>query len=144
MLTLSNKEIYMAPLVSIYFGGVLTLLMAIFHTRFYKMFNWKNDFEKITIINARIIYSIHLALSLLFFMIAAISIIYANELSQSIGLACGFNILYSIFWMWRLIWQFVYFKRKKGQKMPPIEIFLIIIFILLVVSYLIPVTCRFF
>ena len=133
----------MIALVSIYFGGVLTLLIAIFHTRFYKMFNWKNDFEKITIINARIIYTIHLALLLLFFMIAAISIIYAKELSQSVGLAFGFNLLYSIFWMWRLIWQFVYFKREKGQKIPPIGIFLIIILLLLVVSYLIPVICRF-
>ena len=133
----------MVPLVSIYFGGVLTLFIAIFHTRFYKMFNWKNDFEKITIINTRIIYTIHLALLLLFFMIAAISIIYAKELSQSVGLAFGFNLLYSIFWMWRLIWQFVYFKKEKGQKIPPIGIFLIIIFILLVVSYLIPVICRF-
>lgn len=133
----------MVPLVSIYFGGVLTLLIAIFHTQFYKMFNWKNDFEKITIINARIIYTIHLALLLLFFMIAAISIIYAKELSQSVGLAFGFNLLYSIFWMWRLIWQFVYFKREKGQKIPPIGIFFIIIFLLLVVSYLIPVICRF-
>ncbi|UCD89058.1 MAG: hypothetical protein JSW04_11520 [Desulfobacterales bacterium] len=133
----------MLPLISIYFGGVLTLLLAILHSRYYIMFNWKDDFEKITSINARIFYTIHIALLLLFFMIAAISISYAKELSQSVGLAFGFNLLYSIFWMWRLIWQFVYFKMEKGQKIPPIGIFLIIIFILLVVSYLIPVVCRF-
>jgi len=133
----------MLPLVSIYFGGVLSLLIAVFHTQYYKMFKWGKNFEKITILNSRIIYTIHLALLLLFFMIGAISIIYAKELSQSVGLAFGFNLLYSIFWMWRLIWQFVYFKRGKGQKIPPIGIFLIIVFILLVISYLIPVIWRF-
>ena len=132
----------MVPLVSIYFGGALTLLIAILHTRFYKMFNWKNDFEQITIIHARIIYTIHLALVLLFFMIAAISLIFAQELSRSVGLAFGFNLLYSIFWMWRLMWQVVYFKREEGQKIPPIGIFLSILFVLLATSYLIPVIWR--
>jgi hypothetical protein len=132
----------MVPLVSIYFGGALTLLIAILHTRFYKMFNWKNDFEQITVIHARIFYTIHLALLLLFFMIAAISIIYAQELSQSVGLAFGFNLIYSFFWMWRLMWQVVYFKREEGQKIPPIGIFLSVIFFLLAISYLIPVIWR--
>ena len=75
-------------------------------------------------------------------MIAAISIIYAKELSQSAGLALGFNLIYSIFWMWRLIWQFVYFKREQGQKIPPIGIFLSIIFLLLAITYLMPVIWR--
>ena len=133
----------MIPLVSIYIGGALTLLLAIFHTRFYRMFNWKIDFEKITIINTRIIYTVHLALLLLFFMIGIISIVYAKELSQSIGLAFGFNSLFSIFWLWRFIWQFAYFKRGKGQKQPPIGIVLIIVLALLFVSYFIPVVYLF-
>ena len=117
----------MIPLVSIYAGGALTLLMAVLHTRYYKMFNWNTDFEKITNLNARIIYTIHFALLLLFFMIGIISIINAKELSQSVGLSFGLNLLFSIFWLWRLIWQFAYFKRRKEQKIAPIEIFLIIV-----------------
>lgn len=131
------------PLVSIYIGGALTLLLAVFHTRFYKMFNWNTDFEKISILNARIIYTVHLALLLLFFMIGIISIIHAKELSQSIGLAFGLNLLFSLFWLWRFIWQFVYFKREKKQKIPPIGIFLIIVFAILFFTYLIPVIYRF-
>ncbi len=133
----------MIPLVCIYTGGALTLLIAVLHTRYYKLFNWNTDFEKITIINARIFYTIHLALLLLFFMLGIISIINANELSQSIGLSFGLNLLFSIFWLWRLIWQFAYFKRRKWQKISPIEIFLIIVFALLFVTYLIPVIYRF-
>lgn len=75
----------MAPIISIYIGGVLTLLMALFHTKFYKMFKWKADFKDLSLANPRILYTIHLALLLLFFIIAIVSIAYAKELSQNIG-----------------------------------------------------------
>lgn len=133
----------MLPLVSIYVGGILTLVMALFHTRFYRMFDWKSDFSKISILNIRIIYTVHLALLLLFFMIGIISIVYANELSQSVGLSNGINSILTIFWLWRFIWQLIYFKRRKGQSLPPRIIILTIVFFLLFVSYLIPVIYRF-
>ena len=133
----------MIPLVSIYVGGALTLIMAIFHTRFYRMFNWKTDFDKVTVLNARIIYTVHLALLLLFFMLGIISIVNAKELAQSIGLALGLNLLFSVFWLWRLIWQFTYFKREKRQKIPLIGMILIFVFALLFITYLIPVIYRF-
>lgn len=44
-------------------GGILSLLMVMFHTRFYKLFDWKKDFEKISIKNQKIFYTIHLALA---------------------------------------------------------------------------------
>jgi hypothetical protein len=133
----------MIPLVSIYVGGALTLLMAIFHTRFYRMFKWKTDFNKVTVLNARIIYTVHVALLLLFFMLGIISIVNAKELAQSIGLALGLNLLFSIFWLWRLVWQFAYFKREKRQKIPLIGIVLILLFVFLFITYLIPVIYRF-
>jgi hypothetical protein len=129
--------------VSIYIGGALTLIMAIFHTRFYRMFNWKTDFEKVTALNARIIYTVHLALVLLFFMLGTISIVNAKELARSIGLALGLNLLFSVFWLWRLIWQFAYFKREKRQKIPLIGVILIFLFVFLFITYLIPVIYRF-
>jgi len=133
----------MIPLVSIYVGGALTLIMAIFHTRFYGMFKWKTDFNKVTVLNARIIYTVHVALLLLFFMLGIISIVNAKELAQSVGLALGLNLLFSIFWLWRLIWQFAYFKREKKQKIPLIGIILILLFVFLFITYLIPVIYRF-
>jgi hypothetical protein len=133
----------MIPLVSIYLGGAFTLIMAIFHTRYYRMFNWKTDFDKVTVLNARIIYTIHLALLLLFFMLGIISIVNARELARSIGLALGLNLLFSAFWLWRLIWQFAYFKREKRQKIPLIGIILIFLFVFLFITYLIPVIYRF-
>ena len=132
----------MIPLVCIYIGGILTLLLAIFHTQFYRLFTWADDFNKITIPNQKILYTIHLALLLIFFMIGILSIAYGKELSQSIGLSFGFNLFYSFFWIWRLIWQFLYFKKAKGKSIPPIGIFLIFLFALLSVAYLVPVLYR--
>lgn len=128
----------MLPIISIYTGGILTLLMALFHTQFYKLFDWKSDFKKISIINSRIIYTIHFALLLLFLMFGSISIVFADELSQSTGLSKGLNFIMTIFWLWRFIWQLIYFKRGKEQRLPPRIIILIFVFILLFISYLIP------
>ena len=133
----------MLPIICIYVGGILTILMAIFHTRFYKMFNWKSEFENLSLVNSRILYSIHIALLLLFFIIGILTIIHAKELSQSIGLSAGLNTLLFIFWLWRFIWQFAYFKREKGQKIPPISLLLSVIFALLCISYFVPLAYRF-
>jgi hypothetical protein len=117
--------------------------MAIFHTRFYKVFNWKADFEKLSLSNARILYSVHIALLLLFFIIGIFSLIYAKELSRSIGMSACINFLLALFWLWRFIWQVVYFKRKKGQKIPFISLLLSIIFALLCISYSVPLIYSF-
>jgi hypothetical protein len=133
----------MVPLVSIYVGGILTLLMAVFHTRFYRMFNWADAFGKVGVRDARVLYTIHLALLLLFFAIAAISIVYARELGPSVGVAFGLNVLLCAFWIWRLVWQFAYFKSAKGRRKPAISVVLIVMFFLLAVAYLIPPVWRF-
>lgn len=128
----------MTSLVSIYVGGILTLSIAVFHTRFYTMFKWQDAFGKINARDSRVLYTIHLALLLLFFVIGALSLIYAKELSRSFGLAFGLNVSLSAFWAWRMVWQFIYFKSAKGRKMPAISVILIIAFFLLAIAYLIP------
>ena len=133
----------MLPIISIYVSGTLTILMALIHTRYYKMFNWKSEFEKISPVNSRIFYTIHIALLILFFLIGILLIAYAKELSKGVGLSAGLNTLLFIFWLWRFIWQFTYFKRKKGQKLPLIVVLLSTIFALLCISHFIPLLYRF-
>lgn len=123
----------MISIVSIYTGGILTLLMAIFHLSFPKIFKWGKDYARITEINKRIFYTIHLALLLIFFIIGILSLLYASELSQCEGISFGFNLLISGFWLWRTIWQIVYFKGKIMHYM------LIVVFSVLCITYLIPV-----
>lgn len=122
-------------------GGMLSLFMVLFHTQFYKLFNWKKDFEKISAINQKILYTIHLALLLLFFVFSFISFACTTELSKCSGLACVITLGYSLFWLWRTIWQIIYFrppKNQKADKMISLHYLLIIVFGILFVVYLVP------
>ena len=103
-------------LISIYIGGSFSLLMAVFHTQFFKMFKWKIDYKKVSETNKKIFYTIHIALFLFFFGFSYISFVYTFELSNSIGIAFGINFIYSLFWLWRTIWQIIYFKPDKNSK----------------------------
>ena len=123
----------MISLISIYTGGILTILMAIFHINFPKIFKWEKDFGRITELNKKAFYTIHIALLLIFIIIGILSFFYAGELSECKGIALGLNILISLFWLWRTIWQIFYFKGKM------LHYLLIIWFFTLSVSYIIPV-----
>ena len=127
-------------------GGILSLFMAVLHSRFYRLFYWRRAFKRISLPNQRILYTIHIALLLLFVVFALLSFAYVEELSQSKDLALGIIGLYAIFWLWRTIWQITYFRPPKGsnsKNMPFIHYFLIVIFALLCIAYGIPVVLRF-
>ena len=121
-------------------GGILTLGIAIFHTRFYKKFKWQDDFEKIELKNSKIFYSIHIATILFFLIFAFISLIYARELSSGKGLARGITSSYSLFWLWRTVWQVVYFKplRIEENRARARVIFFLSVYIALTIIYLLP------
>jgi hypothetical protein len=128
--------------ICIIIGALLSLFMAVFHSRFYRMFYWRREFKKVSLPNQRILYTIHIALLLFFVVFAVLSFVYVDELSQPKGLALGITGLYALFWLWRAIWQAAYFRPPKGsdiKKMPFIHYFLIAIFALLFIAYGIPV-----
>ena len=134
--------------ICIILGGIFSLLMVIFHTQFYKLFNWKEDFEKISVRNQRIFYTIHIALYLFFIIFAILSFVYINELSQCKGLAFGIMMGYSLFWLWRTAWQIIYFKPPKtrkdkgARKLLYLHYLLIVIFLILFLAYGIPVALK--
>lgn len=97
------------------------------------MLKWEKDYELITEVNKRIYYTIHIALLLMFIIIGILSLFYADELSECKGISFGLSLMISIFWLWRTIWQIVYFKGKT------MHYILILVFSVLFVSYLIPV-----
>jgi hypothetical protein len=119
---------------SIISGGVLSLALAFFHSRLYVRFDWKSEFEKIQVRNKRIFYTLNFALILLFAIFALLSFIYFKELGNCTGLALGVNLLYSLFWLWRAIWQIYYFKAKTT-----LHYVMILIFSLLFIAYALPV-----
>ncbi|MCK5221185.1 MAG: hypothetical protein KAR14_06360 [Candidatus Aminicenantes bacterium] len=125
-------------LISIYIGGMLTVLMAVVHTRYYKFFRWKAEFRRISELNHKVFYTIHLALLLLFFVIGGLTLVYADFLSKCNGMALGFNLLVSLLWLWRAIWQIFYFKSSEL-----IHYLFMFHFFLTGAAYLTPVLNRF-
>lgn len=119
---------------SILAGGILSLFMTIFHSRLYKMFEWKSEFEKIQVRNKRVLYSIHVALTLFFLGFALISLFYFREMAGCKSISLGITLFYSLFWLWRTVWQVYYFKAKTT-----LHYIMILIFSLLFISYTLPV-----
>ncbi len=126
----------MINIVSIYMAGSLTILIALFHTRFYKRFGWEQEYWKLTSVNKRIFYTIHLALTILFFLCGIFTLWYANELSSNHGIAFGLNLGLSIFWLWRFIWQIFYFSKNRKN---PVTLFLTFCFFLIFAGYTYPI-----
>jgi hypothetical protein len=122
----------MIALISIYTGGILTLLVATFHVRFSELFKWKSDFRSVSVLNKKISHTIHLALLLIFYLFGLLSLIYARELSECNGISFGLNLMISAFWLWRTAWQIYYFKGKA------MHYALIAIFSLLFIAYSVP------
>ncbi len=131
--------------IGIIVGGFLSLVIVAFKTQFYRYFRWKIDFEKITPLNHRVLYTIHIALYLLVAVFAFISLAYAEDLSRGEGLAAGITLCYSLFWLWRLVWQLVYFKsliREADGSNIFLHYSLIVIFAVLFIVYLAPTASK--
>jgi hypothetical protein len=127
---------------SILIGGILSLGMVIFHMRFYILFGWKTEFEKVQRISHNIFYTIHIALLLFFVIFSIISFLYLKELAGCTGMAFGINLLYALFWLWRSLWQIFYFKNPSVTKKSALHYILTLVFSLLFISYAIPIILK--
>ncbi|MBN1999473.1 hypothetical protein JW935_18085 [candidate division KSB1 bacterium] len=128
--------------VCIYVGGVFSLLMAIFHTQFYRLFKWKFDLRRVSEINKKVIYTVNVALYLLFFGFSLLSFFYTAELSDSLGMACFLNAIYAAFWLWRTLWQFTYFEPQRTNRALGIHYLMVSSFMILFFSYAMPIFLR--
>ncbi len=90
-------------------GGVLSLVVAVGHMFFHRLFRWGEDLPRLKPINGRVLYTIHVALYLSLFPMALASIVYPQELARAGGLGGALALSYAVFWAWRLVWQVVYF-----------------------------------
>jgi len=113
-------------------GGVFHLAIAVFHLFFWRIFRWKEDLASLTRINRAVMQILNICLTFLFFIVAYVSFAHAMEL---ISTPLGRTILASIalFWILRLILQFVYFGARHR-----VSILFIVIFTVGASLYLIP------
>ncbi len=127
-------------------GGVLSLVIFVFHIRFYRFFGWQKDFEKVSPVNRRVLYTIHVALYLFLVLLGVISIKYAGELSRAEGLAEGLTLGLSLFWLWRAVWQIAYFTpllKTTDRSRRFVHYILTAMFVVLFIVYLLPMAAKF-
>jgi len=128
-------------LVPIIAGGLLTILVAVFHTRFYSIFGWTREFEKISDHSRRILFTVHIALLLLFFGIGLFMLLFSRFLASNSPAAISLHTILFIFWTWRALWQIIYFKPPKNRrlvKMRRLHFIMLFIFICISLSSFIP------
>lgn len=88
--------------------GIHSLVFALFHSFFWKIFKWEQDLRKITVVNRAIIQIANLQLIYLFFFVTYVCFFHTNDLMNTrLG-----NILLAgmaLFWLGRTIQQFIFF-----------------------------------
>ena len=123
-------------------GGVLTVLMIVFHCFFYKLFQWEKDFKEISVRNKKILVTIHLALIGAFFIFSFISLFFYNQLNSLEPFNFSILLLLALFWFLRCIWQIFYFRQTKkpnNNSLRFMHYILVIVFLIISVLYIIPV-----
>jgi hypothetical protein len=89
--------------------GIYALGFAVFHTQFWRLFNWKTDLAKLTWYNRAIMQISNLRLIYFFLFVAAICFLFPVALATT-PLGHFFLGGMSLFWLGRAIEQFVFLK----------------------------------
>jgi len=93
----------------IFLCGMYSLGFAVFHTQFWRLFDWKHDLSKLTIANKAIMQIANLRLIYFFLFVAATCFIFPEALATT-PLGHFFLIGMSLFWLGRTIEQFIFLK----------------------------------
>lgn len=93
----------------VYFCGIHSLLFALFHLFFWRIFNWKAESKKMNYANRGILQILNLRLIYIFHFLAFICFFFPNELIET-TLGKAFLVGFSLFWAGRTIEQFIFFK----------------------------------
>jgi len=127
--------------IFILIGGSLSFALAVFHAFFYSYFKWRIDLKNVSIVNEKIIMTLHIGVIAIFLFFAFLSLTFTEELGQCNGLAGSITGFYAFVWLWRVIWQVVYLKEMKKEK-PVLHYALIVWFLMLFAAYSIPVIAK--
>lgn len=104
-------------------GGVLHLLIGIFHLFFEHLFQYDSEIKSLSFINQRIALFLNLILTVLLFGFGILSLLYSDEFTST-NLGRGVSILLSLVWMYRALLQIKYFSLKKRSSLLLFVLFL--------------------
>lgn len=93
--------------IIIYLCGLHALSFAVFHAMFWKMFRWKEELPKLSRVNRAIFQILNTRIIYVFLFIGLTCFIFPDELHNN-DLGKAFLIAGSLFWLGRLIEQFIF------------------------------------
>lgn len=97
--------------------GYILLVLATVHVAFPRYFNWKIEFQPVSLINTQMMYVHTFFIGLIIFLMGLLCTLYSEELVQtSFGRVISLGLF--IFWGTRLIFQFFVYSPKlwRGKK----------------------------
>ncbi len=102
--------------IFIFIAGLFSFGLGVFHIPpVWRLFfpGWSKEIAGLSLLHRNLINTILLALALMLFLFAFISIGYTEELARAEGLAGGITAALAAFWLWRALWQLIYFPPSK-------------------------------
>ena len=122
--------------VMIVLCGIYCLGFAVFHTQFWKLFNWRDDLSKLMPINTAIMQILNIRLIYMFILVGVLCIVFREELAST-TLGDFFLGGMSLFWLGRAFEQYIFVKSDH-----PMSQLLTYVFLLGAVMFAIPVLVR--
>ena len=89
--------------------GLHSLLFALFHVGFWKIFKWNKELKKLDVINSGVMQILNVQIIYYFLFVAFICMAFPVEL-QGTKLGNAFLLSCSLFWAIRTVQQFIFFK----------------------------------
>jgi hypothetical protein len=104
-------------------AGVHSLLFAAFHLCFWRLFAWQTELSRVSAINRGVMQVLNLCLTYFFI---AIGLITVADRAELLGTRLGHHLLLllSVFWVIRLVEQFLFFDGKTWRSIVLSAIFL--------------------
>ncbi len=105
-------------------GGFYNIALIIFHSLFWKIFKWKKDLQRITVVNGNILQILNLSLTFVFIIFAYLSILYTQELIST-DLGKLILRLIAFFYFFRALQQVYFFGIKNKISLSFVVFFLV-------------------
>ena len=95
--------------IIIYLGGLYNLAFALFHIGFWKMLKWNEALEKLDLMNRAVMQTLNVHLIYYLFFVTFACIAFPVELMNT-KLGNAFLLSCSLFWLLRIVNQFIFFE----------------------------------
>lgn len=131
------------------FAGVSSIALGIFHIpRIWGVVftTWHAEIDSMSGLSRKLVNTVFIALCLALVALGALTLFLAGSDLQFDRFQVWFLALCLLFWVWRLIWQVMYFpyrKLKPGARLLSLHIALVVIFAVNTIAYAVPVFATF-